>query len=39
MREIVRDYQAAIDTLTVVIDKEAQQAKSGLIRTHHPAKR
>jgi hypothetical protein len=25
MREIIRDYQAAIDTLTVVIDKEAQQ--------------
>ena len=39
MREIVRDYQAAIDTLTVVIDKEAQQAKSGLIRPHPPAKR
>ena len=29
MREIVRDYQAAIDTLTVVIDKEAQQASQG----------
>jgi hypothetical protein len=25
MREIIRDYQAAIDTLTTVIDKEAQQ--------------
>ena len=25
IREIIRDYQAAIDTLTVVIDKEAQQ--------------
>jgi hypothetical protein len=25
MREIIRDYQAAIDTLRVVIDKEAQQ--------------
>jgi chromosome segregation ATPase len=25
MREIIRDYQAAIDTLTVVIDKEAHQ--------------
>jgi hypothetical protein len=29
MREIVRDYQAAIDTLTVVIDKEAQQGSPG----------
>ena len=29
MREIVRDYQAAIDTSTVVIDKEAQQASQG----------
>jgi hypothetical protein len=25
MRETVRDYQAAVDTLTVVIDREAQQ--------------
>ena len=29
MREIIRDYQAAIDTLTVVIDKEAQQGSPG----------
>ena len=39
MREIIRDYQAAIDTLTMVIEKEAQQGSSGLIGTHPPAQR
>jgi hypothetical protein len=38
MREIIRDYQAAIDTLTVVIDKEAQQGSPGSVERIPPPK-
>ena len=38
MREIIRDYQAAIDTLTMVIEKEAQQGSSGSLERIPPPK-
>ena len=38
MREIIRDYQAAIDTLTVVIDKEAQQGSPDSLERITPPK-
>ena len=38
MRKIIRDYQAAIDTLTVVIDKEAQQGSPDSLELISPPK-
>jgi potassium-dependent mechanosensitive channel len=38
IREIIRDYQAAIDTLTMVIDKEAQQGRPDSLERITPPK-
>jgi hypothetical protein len=38
LREIIRDYQAAIDTLTMVIEKEAQHGSSGSLERVTPPK-